>query len=107
MSFPVYTQQLVLTNSTIVGAQVLFTARPGFRTVLRDITISCQGAPGVAALYVVSGSQAATLIYRDLQLQELEHWQGRVALNPGDTVHFLSPGASTQVVVTGYELFLN
>jgi hypothetical protein len=106
MSTPVYTAQLVIVTSTVAGPQQLFQARPGFLTVLRDISVWSNTA-GFVSFYVETGNQSATFLVHEFTGYGTYHWEGRVAMNPGNVLSFSAPQDGHQLLVTGYELSLN
>jgi len=106
MPAPVYSTQLVVISSAALGTQALFTARPDHVTVVRDVSIRSPGANATIDLYVSAGSQNATFIHVVATGIQVDHWDGRVVMNPGDILFAATGVAGHQIIISGYELTL-
>lgn len=86
---------------------VVYVAPPGRQIVIRDIVLTASPASEIVQIYVLSpGGSLVPLLYRTAATDPYTHLELRQALSEGDEVHVASTAASTQVMVTGYDLDL-
>jgi hypothetical protein len=109
---PVYTRQL-LADAQSAPFTAGFIAAAGYITVIRDISGNVsfpEPQNNIVSAFAGPSADPPGIMFRILPpfwLGEF-HWQGRVALNPGDVFQF-NLGISVaqgSVIVSGYQLTL-
>lgn len=86
------------------GDITLYTAAADGQTVLRDISVVNLAPATNTQLYVVhAGYNFAFYLAASTPALDTIHWEGRVALNPGDSLHaYIATGGQSMFWVTGY-----
>lgn len=101
----VYSVQLACIGS-LASDQVVFTARPSTRTVLRDLVVFPATDGQIYNLSVLHGSQTAVLLYGTREAAGSIHWEGRQVMEAGDQLHWQSQEPGGTLLVSGYEFEL-
>jgi len=102
-----YTRRLGSAQLTAPGQVLLFTADSQFTYVIRDVVAANQSsAAAQLQVYISSGSHSLTvLLESSVPAGTSSHFDGRVALLPGDQVFYNTTAQGfSSCVVTGYEL---
>lgn len=100
----VYTERFILEQGLTGSSSI--TVDPGYTLVVRDISGyfgSESTAPSVVA--TVNGAKFFEADTPPLSLTAF-HWEGRVALNPGDVLEVAMQNGNCDICVTGYRLTL-
>jgi hypothetical protein len=100
---PIYSTRLASGYVGGGGGSVVFTAPPGFTTVVRCITVASD-APGSTQLSVNLVSGGFLFAQEDPISGHAYTSNGRWVLNPGDQLGVGNTGVAYSYLISGYEL---
>lgn len=99
----IYSVRMGVGNQAGGGSTLIFTAPAGKVSIIRDMSGVVYNGAGYGSI-VINGVATPMIQYANATDFTEFHWEGRIVLNPGDTVEWSSSGVGGQWVVSGYEL---